>query len=185
VRTTDPPLHPTATPIAPFTECAVTLSTDTIEGADHRTPCEDIPWPYRPPSAGPHYYIWASFGTYTEPVPWGYLVHDLEHGAMVFAYHCENDADCDPVRAELAQIIADYGVDPVCRMETTATRFIVVPDPTLPVPIAAVAWRNLYEATCLDDASLRAFVTAHYGMGSESLCASGLDAPPDGGSWCP
>lgn len=184
VRTSDPPTHPTAPPISPFTECTVTTSTDTISGAEHHTPCDAIPYPAYPPSAGPHYSIWASFRTYDAPVPWGFLVHDLEHGAVVLAYHCENDADCDPVRAELASIVADMGVDPVCRMEVNATRFIVVPDPALPVPIAAVAWRNVYEATCLDPPSLRAFIAAHYGMGSESLCVPGQDVP-DGGVWCP
>ncbi len=184
VRTSDPPTHPAAPPIAPFTECTVTTSTDTISGAEHRTPCDPIPYPAYPPSAGPHYSIWASFRTYAAPVPWGFLVHDLEHGAVVLAYHCENDADCDPVRAELASIVNDMGVDPVCRMEVNATRFILVPDPALPVPIAAVAWRNVYEATCLDPTSLRAFVTAHYGMGPESLCVPGRDEP-DGGAWCP
>jgi len=68
-RTADPPTHPSATPIAPFTTCTVTTFTDTIEGAEHRSPCEVIPYPYYPPSAGPHYYIWANFETYTMPVP--------------------------------------------------------------------------------------------------------------------
>src|SRR5204862_402530 len=80
--------------------------TDTIEGAEHRNPCEEIPYPAHPPSAGPHYYIWASFLTYASPVPWPFLVHSLEHGAVVLAYHCENDADCDAVRTEFASIIA-------------------------------------------------------------------------------
>lgn len=183
-RTSEPPTHPSAAPIAPFTECTVTISSDTIEGAEHRLPCSPIDYPYEPPSGGPHYSEWAAFGTYTSPVPWGFLVHDLEHGAVILAYHCENDADCDPVRAEFDAIIADMGIDPVCRLEDVATRFIVVPDPTLPVPIAAIAWLHVYEATCLDDASLRAFVAAHYGMATEALCVPGISAP-DGGTWCP
>jgi len=182
-RTADPPTHPSVTPIAPFTTCTVSTFTDTHDGAEHRNPCDAIPYPFSPPTAGPHYGIWADFQTYTAPVPWPFLVHDLEHGALVLAYHCENDADCDPVRTEFAAIVAAMGVDPVCRMETNATRFIVVPAPDLPVPIAAVAWGHLYEATCLDSTSLRAFVSAHYGMGSESLCVPGIDGS-DGG-WCP
>ena len=154
-RTSDPPTHPSATPIAPFTTCTVTTFTDTIEGAEHRTPCEAIPYPYYPPSAGPHYSIWASFQTYDAPVPWGFLVHDLEHGALVLAYHCANDADCNPVRTEMASIVAARGLDPVCRLDDTNTRFIVVSVPDLPVPIAAIAWRHVYEASCLDPASLR------------------------------
>jgi hypothetical protein len=180
-RIADPPTHPSASPIAPFTTCTVQTFTDTYITADHRQPPQVIPYPNIPPSAGPHYCYWADFQTYDAPVPWPYLVHDLEHGAVILAYRCENDADCDPVRAEFDAIVAAEGVDPVCRMETSSTRFIIVPAPDLPVPIAAIAWTHVYEATCLDSASLRAFVTAHYGMGSESLCASGAygtDAGP-------
>lgn len=184
-RTADPSTHPTATPIAPFTECTVTTFHDTIVSADHRTPCSPIPYPSYPPSAGPHYDIWANYRTYASPIPWGFLVHDLEHGAVILAYHCENDADCAAVRTEMASIVTDRGLDDVCRveMESNPSRFIIVADPLLPVPIAAVAWRNVYEATCLDPASLRAFVTAHYGMGTEAICYPGIDSS-DGG-WCP
>jgi hypothetical protein len=182
-RTGDSPTHPSATPIAPFSECTVTTFTDTTTSADHTLPCAVIPYPFHPPSAGPHYESWAAFRTYDAPVPWGFLVHDLQHGSLVLAYHCENDADCDPVRAEMASIVADHGLDPVCRLEDTPTRFIVVPDPELPVPIAAVGWGHVYEATCLDPVSLRAFVDAHYGMGTETYCGAGVDRADAG--WCP
>ena len=113
VRTYDPPTSPSATPIAPFTTCTVTTASDTIF-AGHLPPCSPLPYAYEPPSNGLHYWFWAAYRTYTTPVPWGFLVHDLEHGAVVLAYHCANDADCNPVRAEFASIIASQGVDPIC-----------------------------------------------------------------------
>jgi|GEM_PF-903549 len=182
-RVNDSVTNPPATPIPPFATCTVTTSVDTISGAEHRTPCTDIAYPFYPPSAGPHFSQWASFNTYSAPIPWGFLVHSLEHGALVLLYNCATATDCDAVRAEFASIITDRGVDPICRDEDWSSRIIVVPDPTLSVPIAAVAWRNVYQATCLDSASLRAFVDAHYGMASESVCFPGVDFSAS--TWCP
>jgi hypothetical protein len=182
VRIDDPPTHPARPPIAPFTTCTVTTAVDTFPSADHRTPCTPIDYPYHPPAGGPHFAFWAAFETYDAPVPWGYLVHALEHGAVVLAYRCERPADCDAVRAEFASIIADRGVDPTCRLEATPSRIIVVPDPLLPVPIAAVAWQHSYRATCLDPASLRAFVDAHYAMAPEDFCFPGMDLSAT--AWC-
>ena len=182
-RVNDSVTTPAATPIPPFATCTVTTSTDTISGAEHRTPCTDIAYPFYPPSAGPHFSQWASFNTYSAPIPWGFLVHSLEHGAVILLYNCASATDCDAVRAEFASIITDHGLDPLCRDEDWSSRIIVVPDPTLSVPIAAVAWRNVYQATCLDSPSLRSFVDAHYGMATESLCLPGVDFSAS--AWCP
>jgi hypothetical protein len=182
-RMDDSVTNPPVAPIRPFATCTVTTSVDTISGAEHRTPCTEVAYPFYPPSSGPHFSQWASFNTYTTPVPWGFLVHSMEHGAVILAYNCSVASDCDAVRAEFASIIADRGLDPLCRDEDWTSRIIVVPDPTLTVPIAAVAWRNVYRATCLDPTSLRAFVEAHYGMASESLCVPGVDLSAT--TWCP
>ncbi len=183
LRTDDPPSHPAASPIAPFATCTVTTASDLIEGAEHRVPCDPIDYPFHPPSSGPHYSEWAAFQTYTAPVPWGFLVHAMEHGAVILAYHCANDTDCDPVRAEYAALAAARGLDDVCRDEDTPQRIIVVPDPMLTVPIAATAWGHVYTATCLDPPSLRAFVDAHYSMSPENFCFPGVDLSATG--WCP
>lgn len=37
----------------------------------------------QPPTSGNHNAVWADFGMYSEPVPSAYLLHDLEHGAVV------------------------------------------------------------------------------------------------------
>jgi uncharacterized protein DUF3105 len=37
----------------------------------------------RPPTNGPHRPIWANWGFYTQPIPYAYEVHNLEHGAVV------------------------------------------------------------------------------------------------------
>ena len=62
------------------------------------------------------------------------------------------------------------------------SRFVIVPEPDLPVAVAAVAWEHVYTATCLDLASLQAFVDAHYGQAPEDTCAPGVDLSAEG--WC-
>lgn len=174
--------HPTAPPIAPATSCDVTTSREPAASRNHHDPCSTIDYPYIPPSSGDHYSIWANYQTYTAPVPWGFLVHSLEHGAVVLIYDPDSSAASD-VRAAFASVITAHGADPACRDETWMSRIIVVPSHDLSTPIAAVAWEHTYEATCLDMASLMAFVEANYAHGPEDLCGPGEDASATG--WCP
>jgi hypothetical protein len=172
--------HPDAEPIAPHDECTVTTYREPAPSRSHVEPCSDLRFASHPPTGGDHFGVWASFGSYDAPVPWGFLVHSMEHGAVVLAYRCEGP--CDDVRAEL-EAIAGSVDDPVCRDEDTLARVIVVPDPDLEQPIAAVAWEHAYLATCLDPPSLRAFVEANLGNAPESLCVPGVDRAAEG--WCP
>ncbi|AKF03451.1 DUF3105 domain-containing protein [Sandaracinus amylolyticus] len=180
VRVDEETIHPGAPPLAPFTECSVTTAREPATSAAHETACTEIDYPFHPPASGRHYSQWADFGTYDAPVPWGFLVHSMEHGAIVLAYRCEPD-ECDALVATL-QEIADSRVDPLCRAGDTPSRFVIVPDPTLDVALAAVAWEHVYLATCLDRESLEAFVDAHYAQAPEDLCASGVDRSASG--WC-
>jgi hypothetical protein len=73
--------------------------------------------------------------------------------------------------------------DPGCPDHPRGNRVIVVPDPLLETPIAAVAWEHVYLATCLDAPSLASFVDDHYAMSPEDLCFPGFS--PTDGVWCP
>lgn len=166
--------RPDAPPIAPATECVVTTGRAPVSDATHLTPCSDVDYPLHPPPGGPHYSMWADFAVYEEPVPWGFLVHSLEHGAVVLAHNCTEG--CPEVLAVFEQLRADRD-DPSCRDHPNGSRVIIVPDPSLEVPIAAVAWEHVYLATCLDETSLRAFVDAHYAQAPEDLCVPGVTPP--------
>lgn len=173
---------PGAAPIAPSADCTVTTWRQPSGPRDHREPCSPLDYPVHPPSSGPHYGVWADFGVYDAAVPWPYLVHSLEHGAVVFAYDCPSG--CPDVVAAFEAIVTDRGDDPMCATNAdTASRFIIVPDPALEDgSFAAVAWEHAYVATCLDETSLAAFVDAHYAMAPEDLCAAGRDDSATG--WC-
>jgi len=170
---------PAQTPIAPFDECTVTTYREPALGAGHVAECADFDMQSFPPTGGDHFGVWAAWGTYDAPVPWGYLIHSMEHGAIVLGYRC--DDGCPEVVAEF-EAIADLIDDPLCRGEEVPRRVIIAPMPDLDVAIAALGWEHGYLATCLDPPSLRSFVTERYGLGRENLCNPGADRSDM--EWC-
>ena len=171
--------RPSADPIAPASECEVTTYRQPSAGAMHVDVCSELALADEPPTGGTHFGRWASFGQYDAPVPWGFLIHSMEHGAVILAYNCEN---CDAVLQEFEAIAAERQ-DPICRDEDVSSRFIIVPMPDLDVPIAALAWEHAYLATCLDSSSLRSWIDEHYGEAPEDFCFPGVDESATG--WCP
>jgi hypothetical protein len=174
--------HPAAAPLAPFDACTVYTAREPTPVPEHRTPCSVIDYPIAPPSGGPHYSSWASFLAYDAPVPWGFLVHSLEHGGVVLAYD-PGIVEASAVRAAFEEIATARGIDDRCRTEAWPNRIIVVPDPELDWPIAVRAWEHVYDATCLDRPSIEAFIAAHYAHAPENFCFAGVDLSSTG--WCP
>lgn len=165
----------------PSPTCDVTTATEPADSRVHRDACSTIDYPFIPPASGDHYGIWASYQTYAAPVPWGFLVHSMEHGAVVLVYDPASPIAAD-VQAAFAAVIAAHGVDPVCRDQSWPSRFVVAPAHDLATPLAALAWEHTYEADCIDMPSLAAFVEAHYAHAPEDLCGPGQDASATG--WC-
>ena len=153
--------------------CTPAIESPPLIPAVHVPIGTDIPWCSNPPSSGPHYPIWAAYRAYDTPVPRGYYVHDLEHGAVVFLYKCGN-AGCPDVVAALRAAAAAIPDDPLCDADAgVRVRAVITPDPLLDVPVAAVAWGWTYKAQCVDLAALTAFARQHYGQGPEVFCADG------------
>lgn len=136
-----------------------------------------VDWDSNPPSSGPHYPIWAAFQAYTSPVPRGYYVHDLEHGAIVFLYNC-GSAGCPDVVSKLQAASDSLPDDPVCAQQGGGVRVrtVITPDPLIPTRVAAAAWGWIYLADCADLPTLEQFAKAHYGQGREDLCSPGTTA---------
>jgi hypothetical protein len=136
-----------------------------------------VDWDSNPPSSGPHYPIWAAFQAYTSPVPRGYYVHDLEHGAIVFLYNC-GSAGCPEVVSALQAASDSLPDDPLCAQEGGGVRVrtVITPDPLIPTRVAAAAWGWTYLADCADLPTLEQFAKAHYGQGREDLCSPGTTA---------
>jgi hypothetical protein len=158
--------------------CAVTVQSWPDDGHTHVPVGTTVDYCTVPPESGAHWPYWAAFRSYTTPVPHEMLVHDMEHGAVVVFYQCSGS--CPAVASQLQAVIDAQPVDPLCSATSDAgplRRLILVPDPTLDVPVAAAAWQWTYRAACVDVASLSAFITAHYGLGTETLCVDGVLPP--------
>jgi hypothetical protein len=161
-------------PFHPDASCPVTIDTPAVQSATHVAIGSVIQWDSNPPSSGEHYPIWAAYQAYTSPVPRGYYVHDLEHGAIVLLYKCA-PAGCADVAAQLQAVSDAIPSDPLCAAAGSGVRVrtVITPDPLIDVPVAAAAWGWTYTAECLDRPTLEQFALAHYGHGPEALCADG------------
>jgi hypothetical protein len=147
--------------------CNVQIAQHPDEGASH-VDCTPVPkYKTKPPSSGNHYGNWADFKTYDKPVPWGHLVHSMEHGAVVIVYNCPGGCP-DEVAAAQAMIDA-LPVDALCT-GADKRRVILAPDPTLDVRWAASAWTWTLRASCFDAAAFSDFAKAHYNHAGENFC---------------
>ncbi len=152
--------------------------------ANHFDPYDDSDaapvWNSNPPSIGSHFYTWAAYGEYQEPVDRRYYVHNLEHGAVVFLYKCEEAAGCPEVVEALREVEASIPDDPLCtgEGEGVRARTLITPDPLIDVPIAAAAWGWTYRAECMDKESLMQFAREHYNHGTECTCVDGISFFP-------
>ena len=137
------------------------------------TPCVEIDYSTNPPCTGTHYGIWAAFRAYDEPIPRGFWVHALEHGAVALTTSC---TDCEDEVALARALLDDVGPDPVCVAGgQPSRRTLLTPDPRLDVRWAASSWGYTLTADCFEPEVFRAFIEAHRGHGPEGVCSDGLD----------
>jgi hypothetical protein len=147
--------------------CTPVVAQHADEGALH-VACSPAPtYGTKPPSSGNHYAIWADYKTYATPVPWGHLMHSMEHGAVVIVYNCPEGC-ADEVAAAQAMIDA-LPVDAGC-VAPTKRRVILAPDPTLDVRWAASAWTWTIRSSCFDAPAFSKFASDHYAKTAENFC---------------
>jgi len=161
--------------------CNVVVVNQPNDGHGHTAQdCDPVTYASNPPSSGTHYPDWAEYKTYSAPVPWGFLVHCLEHGAIDIVYNCPGG--CPDEVAQAQTLIDGLGPDGAC--DGAPMKVVLVPDPSLDVRWAASAWTWTLRATCFDKQAFAAFIAAHYeGPDTESACGGGLDLSASG--WCP
>lgn len=167
-----PSSHPavTVTTAEPVGDCAAVLRSYSGATATHITECSAIDYSMSPPVFGNHYPYWAAYGTYDFPVPLGYLVHDLEHGAVDIFYDCP-DGCADEV-ATVQSFIDALPADPRCTADVRV-QVVLVPRPGLGARWAASAWGYSVTADCFDPDIFGQFYDDHHGHGPENLCNQG------------
>jgi hypothetical protein len=167
-----------ATPLAetpnPASSCGAVERQFAEEPPNHTAElCVEIDYSTNPPCTGTHYGTLAAYRVYEEPIPRGFWVHGLEHGAVTITYSC---TDCETEVAVAAALLADIGPDPVCVTRGQPTRrTLLAPDPRLEARWAASSWGFTLTADCFEPAVFRAFIEAHRGHGLEDVCSDGLD----------
>lgn len=105
-----------------------------------------------PPTSGSHYPEELDAGFYETndyQYPSGYLVHNLEHGYIIFWYNCAllDDADCMEVKTQIKSVMD----------EVNNFKVIAYPWDTLDVPVAMTSWGRLQKMETFDAAQARAF----------------------------
>ena len=112
---------------------------------NHAIKGED-PGPYNsnPPTSGPHYANEFEAGFYEETdiaslpdYPEGYLVHNLEHGYVIFWYNCNllDDNNCSVLKTQIQSVMDAFN----------SAKLIAFPWESLYVPVAMTSWGQLQE----------------------------------------
>lgn len=164
--------QPAVTPVEgePMGDCSAVLRSYEGATATHLVECSNIIYATSPPVFGEHYPTWAAYKTYDFPVPLGFLVHDLEHGAVVIYYDCP-DGCADEV-ATVQAFIDALPPDPRCS-EAVRVQVVLVPRPGLGSRWAASAWGRSLTADCFDSDIFGQFYAERVGQGPEDLCNQG------------
>ena len=151
--------------------CSVEVASPELDAGIHVTECSHIDYSTNPPSSGQHYGVWAAYQTYDFPLPRGYWVHGLEHGAVVFTYNCPDG--CPDEVAEVESIIDSLSVDPRCVPYDLDRQVILTPDPLLDTRWAMSSWGHTLRADCIDAAAFTEFYESNFGNGPEDICGGG------------
>ncbi|MFN0074377.1 MAG: DUF3105 domain-containing protein [Chloroflexota bacterium] len=117
-----------------------------------------------PPSGGPHYpETHPAYGVVIEPVLPGYWVHNLEHGAVVLAYHCPTG--CPELISALRRLHDQLPVGSNAR--SGVPRMLVVPISYLDHRLAVIAWGSVLLLDELDETRIISFYQDHIDRGPE------------------
>ena len=115
-----------------------------------------------PPTSGLHYAEEARAGFYDEnnyQFPAGYLVHNLEHGYVIFWYNCDllDEAGCTNLKEQIKTTIDELG----------GTKLIAYPWPSLDVPLVLTSWGRMEKFESFDAEKAKAFYRANLNKAPE------------------
>jgi hypothetical protein len=121
-------------------------------------PTDSDPGQYNsdPPTSGAHYAEELNAGFYEtndRQYPAGYLVHNLEHGYIIFWYNCAilDDADCTELKTRIKSVMD----------EVNNFKVIAYPWDSIDVPVVMTSWGRLQKMQTFDTPQARAFYEAN------------------------
>ena len=107
------------------------------------------PYPSDPPAGGAHYASTLPAKLYQEQdltslgqYPQGYLVHNLEHGYVIFWYNCAvlDEAGCQQLKSQLQEVLDAFD----------GVKVMAFPWKSLDVPVVATSWGRLQRFESFD-----------------------------------
>ncbi len=115
-----------------------------------------------PPTSGPHYPEEARAGFYDNnnyKFPAGYLIHNLEHGYVIFWYNCDllDESSCTSLKEQIKTTMDDLG----------GTKLIAYPWPSLNAPLVMTSWGRLQRFEAFDSEQAKAFYRANLNRAPE------------------
>ena len=115
-----------------------------------------------PPTSGLHYPQEANVGFYDENIytyPAGYLVHNLEHGYVIFWYNCDllSQSACSDLKSQIRAVMDELG----------GTKLIAYPWNSIDVPLVMTSWGRLQRFETFDPAQAKAFYRANLNRAPE------------------
>jgi hypothetical protein len=136
-----------------------------------------------PPVSGMHYPVWARWQKYTDVIPRGYWVHNLEHGGVVFLYRPDAPQS---IKDALERVYDAIPLEQDCvDLGFPHNRCILTPDPLLDVPWAVtvsgpeseycVGFGYRIKSDCIaDEQALVDFALQYRNHSAESFCDEGF-----------
>lgn len=115
-----------------------------------------------PPTSGPHYSNEAQAGFYdanSYQYPAGYLVHNLEHGYIIYWYNCGllDEAACSDLKSQIKSVMDEFN----------NVKVIAYPWDSLDVPVAMTSWGRLEKMETFNAAQARAFYRSNLNRSPE------------------
>lgn len=115
------------------------------------------PGPYNsdPPTSGKHYEATLNAGFYNDgdvsaDYPEGHLVHNLEHGYVIFWYNCSllDETGCTELKGQIQEVMADEN----------NFKVIAFPWPSIDVPVVMTSWGRILRMESFDPQVAQNFV---------------------------
>lgn len=115
-----------------------------------------------PPTSGLHYATELDSGFYDENIytfPAGYLVHNLEHGYVIFWYNCDllDEVGCTELKSQIRTVMDDLG----------GVKLIAYPWNSIDVPVAMTSWGRIQKFEIFDVEQAKAFYRANLNRAPE------------------
>ena len=117
-------------------------------------PADSDPGKYNsdPPTSGLHYPEEAKarfYETNIYQIPAGYLVHNLEHGYIIFWYNCADlsEGACSELKSQIETVMDDVN----------NVKVIAYPWDSIDVPVVITSWGRLQKMETFDAAQARTF----------------------------